>query len=155
MCAGKVYKAQAPDTGLVPLYSFVLSANLVLVLNWQRQVKGETVNVTYDTQPPPVLLYLYCIVSYKKYVMLDPLGVVTKTRTAMEEEEQAMAEAPNTIKTNEELQRLQADNYFYVPGIGEVPELDVPIALPNLLGKYWCWESVWKMLVDSSIHVSD
>lgn len=68
--------------------------------------------------------------------MLDPLGVVTKTRTAMEEEEQAMAEAPNTIKTNEELQRLQADNYFYVPGIGEVPELDVPIALPNLLGKH-------------------
>ncbi|WAR26795.1 WASH1-like protein [Mya arenaria] len=71
---------------------------------------------------------------YKKYVMLDPLGVVTKTRTALEEEGSMMAEAPNTIKTNEELQRLQADNYFYVPGIGEVPELDVPVALPNLLG---------------------
>lgn len=67
---------------------------------------------------------------YKKYVMLDPLGVVTKTRTALEEEDMGMAEAPNTIRTNEELQRLQAENYFYVPGIGEVPELDVPIALP-------------------------
>lgn len=67
--------------------------------------------------------------------MLDPLGVVTKTRTALEEEDSGMADAPNTIKTNEELQRLQADNYFYVPGIGQVPELDVPIALPNLLGK--------------------
>ncbi|KAL4226300.1 Arp2/3 complex-mediated actin nucleation [Mactra antiquata] len=71
---------------------------------------------------------------YKKYVMLDPLGVITKTRTALEEEDSGMADAPNTIKTNEELQRLQADNYFYVPGIGQVPELDVPIALPNLLG---------------------
>lgn len=71
---------------------------------------------------------------YKKYVIKDPLGVVTKTRTALEEEGSGMAEAPSTIKTNEELQRLQAENYFYVPGIGEVPELDVPIALPNLLG---------------------
>lgn len=71
---------------------------------------------------------------YKKYVMLDPLGVVTKTRTALDDDDLGMAEAPNTIKTNEELQRLQAENYFYVPGIGEVPELDVPIALPNLLG---------------------
>ncbi|XP_053391603.1 WASH complex subunit 1-like [Mercenaria mercenaria] len=71
---------------------------------------------------------------YKKYVIKDPLGVVTKTRTALEEEDSGMAEAPNTIKTNEELQRLQADNYFYVPGIGDVPELDLPIALPNLLG---------------------
>lgn len=71
---------------------------------------------------------------YKKYVIKDPLGVVTKTRTALEEEDSGMADAPNTIKTNEELQHLQADNYFYVPGIGDVPELDLPIALPNLLG---------------------
>ncbi|KAH3881712.1 WASH complex subunit 1-like [Dreissena polymorpha] len=71
---------------------------------------------------------------YKKYVMLDPLGVITKTRTALEEEELTMADAPKTIKTNEDLQRLQSENYFYVPGIGEVPELNVPIALPNLLG---------------------
>ena len=50
-----------------------------------------------------------------------------------------MADAPNTIKTNEELQRLQADSYFYVPGIGDVPELDLPIALPNLLGISDIW----------------
>ena len=67
--------------------------------------------------------------------MLDPLGVITKTRTALEEEELTMADAPKTIKTNEDLQRLQSENYFYVPGIGEVPELNVPIALPNLLGR--------------------
>ena len=66
--------------------------------------------------------------------MFDPLGVKSKTRTALEEEDAGMAEAPNTIKTSEELERLQTENYFYVPGIGEVPELDVPIALPNLLG---------------------
>ena len=77
---------------------------------------------------------MYKIFSYKKYVMLDPLGVITKTRTALEEES-LMADAPNTIKTNEELQRQQAESYLYVPGIGQVPELDVPIALPNLLGK--------------------
>ena len=66
--------------------------------------------------------------------MLDPLGVITKTRTALDEEEAVMADAPDTIKTNEELKRQQMENYFYVPGMGEVPELDVPIALPNLLG---------------------
>ena len=72
---------------------------------------------------------------YKKYVMLDPLGVVTKTRTALENEEAALADAPTTIKTSEELQRLQAENYFYIPVIEEVPEIAVPDCLPNLLGK--------------------
>lgn len=71
---------------------------------------------------------------YKKYVMLDPLGVVTKTRTALEDEEAALAEAPTTIKTSEELQRLQAENYFYIPVIEAVPEIAVPDCLPNLLG---------------------
>lgn len=67
--------------------------------------------------------------------MLDPLGVVTKTRTAIEEEEAGLAEAPSTIAQREELQRLQKDNYFYIPDIGTVPELVVPDFLPNLLGK--------------------
>ena len=79
-------------------------------------------------------LQLSLLFRYKKYVMLDPLGVVTKTRTALEDEEAAMAEAPTTIKTSEELQRLQAENYFYIPVIEEVPEIAVPDCLPNLLG---------------------
>ncbi|XP_041349926.1 WASH complex subunit 1-like [Gigantopelta aegis] len=70
---------------------------------------------------------------YKKYVMLDPLGVVTKTRAAIEEEA-GMAEAPTTIVQREELQKQSAENYFYIPDIGEVPEIAVPDFLPNLLG---------------------
>ena len=65
--------------------------------------------------------------------MLDPLGVVTKTRTAIEEEEE-LADAPSTIAQREELQRLQAENYFYMPNIGDVPELAVPEFLPELTG---------------------
>ncbi|OWF51124.1 WASH complex subunit 1-like [Mizuhopecten yessoensis] len=70
---------------------------------------------------------------YKKYVMLDPLGVVTKTRTAIEEEEE-LAEAPLTIAQREELQRQQADSYFYIPHLGDVPEIAVPSSLPDLPG---------------------
>ncbi|XP_076102834.1 WASH complex subunit 1-like [Mytilus galloprovincialis] len=70
---------------------------------------------------------------YKKYVMLDPLGVVTKTRAAIEEEDE-LADAPSTIAHREEMQRLQAENYFYMPDIGIVPEIAVPDFLPNLLG---------------------
>ncbi|XP_069142361.1 WASH complex subunit 1-like [Argopecten irradians] len=70
---------------------------------------------------------------YKKYVMLDPLGVITKTRTAIEEEEE-IAEAPLTIAQREELQRQQADSYFYIPHLGDVPEIAVPSSLPDLPG---------------------
>ena len=66
--------------------------------------------------------------------MLDPLGVVTKTRTALEDEEAALADAPTTIKTSEELQRMQAENYFYIPSVEAVPDIAVPDCLPNLLG---------------------
>ena len=71
---------------------------------------------------------------YKKYVMLDPLaGAVTKTRSNIEEEEN-MAEAPISITRGEELDRLTTANYFYVPNLGEVPEIDVPVYLPDLPG---------------------
>lgn len=70
---------------------------------------------------------------YKKYVMLDPLGVVTKTRTAIDEETD-LADAPSTITQREELQRQQNESFFYMPDIGEVPEITVPDFLPNLLG---------------------
>lgn len=73
--------------------------------------------------------------SYKKYVMLDPLGVVTKTRAAVTEGASGPADAPTTIIHNEELQRQQQENYFYVPDIGNVPEIAVPDFLPNLLGE--------------------
>uniref|UniRef100_A0A2C9JEA9 WASH1 WAHD domain-containing protein n=1 Tax=Biomphalaria glabrata TaxID=6526 RepID=A0A2C9JEA9_BIOGL len=71
---------------------------------------------------------------YKKYVMLDPLGVVTKTRSSIEEEVKAMAEAPSTILRNEDMFRISAENYLYMPEIGTVPEIAVPDLLPNLPG---------------------
>ena len=67
--------------------------------------------------------------------MLDPLGVTTKTRAAIEEEEAALAEAPSTIINNEEMLRAAADNFLYMPEIGAVPEIAVPDLLPNLPGE--------------------
>lgn len=67
--------------------------------------------------------------------MLDPLGVVTKTRTALEEEEAGLADAPSTIAQQEELQRRQQETFFYMPDIGQVPEIMVPDFLPDLLGR--------------------
>ena len=68
--------------------------------------------------------------------MLDPLGVVTKTRAAVTEGASGPADAPTTIVHNEEMQRQQQENYFYVPDIGDVPEIAVPDFLPNLLGEF-------------------
>lgn len=45
-----------------------------------------------------------------------------------------MGEAPTTITNREELERGTADNYFYMPGLGVVPEIDVPVYLPDLPG---------------------
>ena len=44
-------------------------------------------------------------------------------------------EAPQTIVGREELLRMTKENYFYSPGMGEVPEIAVPDFLPDLLGK--------------------
>ena len=85
--------------------------------------------------------------------MLDPLGVKTKTRAATEEVVRATCnaslcqlilcgyfqakgpeDAPETITGREELDRTKKENYFYSPGMGEVPEIAVPDTLPDLLG---------------------
>ncbi|ESO88459.1 hypothetical protein LOTGIDRAFT_234518 [Lottia gigantea] len=71
---------------------------------------------------------------YKKYVMLDPLGVVTKTRSTLEHDEAGLADAPSTIAQSEEMLQLKTESYSYMPDIGEVPEIAVPDFLPNLLG---------------------
>ena len=52
----------------------------------------------------------------------------------MEEEEEDIGAAPTTITNREELERGTADNYFYMPGLGEVPDIDVPVDLPDLPG---------------------
>ena len=72
---------------------------------------------------------------YKKYVVLDPLeGAITKTRKGLEEEDDDLAAAPVTITNREEMELLGLQNYFYVPNLGDVPELDVPVHLPDLPG---------------------
>ena len=52
----------------------------------------------------------------------------------MEDDEEDIGAAPTTLVNREELERTTADNYFYMPGLGEVPEIDVPIYLPDLPG---------------------
>ncbi|XP_061187304.1 WASH complex subunit 1-like [Saccostrea echinata] len=70
---------------------------------------------------------------YKQYTMLDPLGVVKKTRTAIEEESEIDA-APTTITTNEGLQGQRVDDISFKPVIVDFPEIAVPEFLPNLPG---------------------
>uniref|UniRef100_A0A8C4R8U4 WAS protein family homolog 1 n=1 Tax=Eptatretus burgeri TaxID=7764 RepID=A0A8C4R8U4_EPTBU len=69
---------------------------------------------------------------YKKYVMLDPLGgAVTRTRKALQEGQgKGPAAPPISIGQQEQM----GNSYFYVPDLGEVPELDVPTYLPDLPG---------------------
>lgn len=72
---------------------------------------------------------------YKKYVILDPLeGAITKTRKGLDEETDDLAAAPVTITNREEMELLGLTNYFYTPNLGDVPELDVPVHLPDLPG---------------------
>ncbi|UYV69737.1 hypothetical protein LAZ67_7000533 [Cordylochernes scorpioides] len=69
---------------------------------------------------------------YKKYVTLDPLGAVTRTRQEMRTEQQ-LDEAPVTISTRQTDHQLEK-HLFYSPELGQVPEMDVPLALPDLPG---------------------
>ncbi|NWI99412.1 WASH1 protein, partial [Crypturellus undulatus] len=73
---------------------------------------------------------------YKKYVFLDPLaGAVTKTHVTLETEtEEKLFDAPLSITKRGQLDRQVAENYFYVPDLGQVPEIDVPSYLPDLPG---------------------
>lgn len=86
---------------------------------------------------------LWVVDSYQKYVMLDPLGVTTKTRAAIEEEASSMADAPSTIMQSEEMHKQYKENFFYMPNMGDVPEIAVPDFLPNLLGKYQLYRFDW------------
>ncbi|KAH0617055.1 hypothetical protein JD844_028659 [Phrynosoma platyrhinos] len=72
---------------------------------------------------------------YKKYVFLDPLaGAVTKTHVALVTETEKLFDAPLSITKRGQLDQQMAENYFYVPDLGQVPEIDVPSYLPDLPG---------------------
>ncbi|KAM5238634.1 WASH complex subunit 1 [Ctenodactylus gundi] len=73
---------------------------------------------------------------YKKYVFLDPLaGAVTKTHVTLgAETEEKLFDAPVSISRRGQLEQQVPENYFYVPDLGQVPEIDVPCYLPDLPG---------------------
>ncbi|XP_033615326.1 WASH complex subunit 1, partial [Fukomys damarensis] len=72
---------------------------------------------------------------YKKYVFLDPLaGAVTKTHVMLGTETEKLFDAPLSISKREQLEQQVPENYFYVPDLGQVPEIDVPSYLPDLPG---------------------
>lgn len=69
---------------------------------------------------------------YRKYVILDPLsGAKTKTRDKVMES-QEIHEAPTSILQGEQLERGPKDTNLYVPIMGDLPELEVPLSLPFL-----------------------
>lgn len=39
-----------------------------------------------------------------------------------------------SISNREEMERHAAENYLYIPDLGDVPEIDVPMDLPDLPG---------------------
>ena len=55
-------------------------------------------------------------------------------RSTVEDESENIGDAPSTITNREQLERATTDNYFYMPGLGAVPEIDVPSYLPDLPG---------------------
>lgn len=77
---------------------------------------------------------LIVIVRYKKYVMLDPLGLVTKTRQVLEEEDKVDLDAAPSSMSQQLLDFKGMESYFYSPTLQEVPQLDVPLDLPDLPG---------------------
>lgn len=76
---------------------------------------------------------------YTRYVQRDPLGG-TKRAGAVRagEEEQSTAGGPleaapvSMSRTNQ--QSTPQEGFLYSPGMGQVPQMDVPSALPHLPG---------------------
>lgn len=83
----------------------------------------------------PCYISLSCV-RYKKYVMLDPLGVVTKTRQVLEDEIKGDLDAAPRSMCQEVVEFKIGENYFYSPTLQEVPQLDVPLDLPDLPGNH-------------------
>ena len=72
---------------------------------------------------------------YKKYSIFDPLGMSRKT-PLMEKSVQSneIGDAPTSIVNREAMEQHVADNFLYIPDLGDVPEIDVPLDLPDLPG---------------------
>lgn len=71
---------------------------------------------------------------YKNYVMSDPLQVILETKDEDESRVLGPDAAPLSISQRAAMNRSFRENYFYSPGLGDVPSIDVPLDLPDLPG---------------------
>lgn len=71
---------------------------------------------------------------YKNYVMSDPLQASQYTKEANEIITPGPDAAPLSISSRSGINRTVGENYFYSPGLGDVPIIDVPLDLPDLPG---------------------
>lgn len=71
---------------------------------------------------------------YKNYVMSDPLQASQYTKEANEIIAPGPDAAPLSISSRTGINRSVGENYFYSPGLGDVPIIDVPLDLPDLPG---------------------
>lgn len=71
---------------------------------------------------------------YRNFVMSDALKGPQHIREEDTIVTTAIGAAPRSISERSTLTRSTTHSYFYTPKIGEVPELDVPLDLPDLPG---------------------
>ncbi|PAA83178.1 hypothetical protein BOX15_Mlig024418g5, partial [Macrostomum lignano] len=77
---------------------------------------------------------------YKRYTLIDPLGVLTRARRGPDDDDAASArrgpgEAPDSIRIGDRLDRPDGGSLLYMPSLGAVPDLDsLPSMLPRLPG---------------------
>ncbi|XP_045129327.1 WASH complex subunit 1-like [Portunus trituberculatus] len=79
---------------------------------------------------------------YKKYMVLDPLGVVSGTRGVAPRSRagtepdmsHTLHDAPATMQDGDKDILVAKDGYQYLPDLPDVPDLDLPMELPSLTG---------------------
>lgn len=81
--------------------------------------------------------------------MLDPLGAISKIRQIRESENNDVLEAaPLSISQRDNHVRGIRENYFYNPGLGEVPQIDVPLDLPDLPGNILLFILLFHLIIN-------
>lgn len=71
---------------------------------------------------------------YKNYDISDPLQASQYTKEIDDTSTPGPDAAPLSISQRTGLNRTVGENYFYTPGLGDVPTIDVPLDLPDLPG---------------------
>ncbi|KAK6635262.1 hypothetical protein RUM44_000513 [Polyplax serrata] len=82
-----------------------------------------------------LLLFNTCENPYGRYVILDPMEAIGKVRKPIHDElPHQMEAAPISISKQEQLEEQVKENYFYSPTLGDVPNIEAPLDLPDLPG---------------------